>query len=180
VEIKQSTLSKVVVLVAVIVLVLVGGFWAVRMGGLPFLAQPTATPTPTEVPEGRDAAITSAMAFLSMDVTEGREAWIARLCDLSGGEDTNGCAYAQIMAEVYWPSVEQGKVRTGYEAQNAVLVRDFEDGRQVWKVSGVATNLNTGETKNGEFYVAVVRDGDTWRFDHILLPQEVEALEANP
>lgn len=175
-EIKLSTLGKILGVLAVIVLVLGGGWWGVRT----FLTPPTPTPTPTPIPDGRETAVAALTAFLSMDVSEGQDAWVARLCDLAGGEDTNGCAYAHLMAEVYWPNVLRDKKRLGYEAQDAVLVRDFGDGRQVWKVSGTAKDLNTGETKPGEFHVAVVREGDAWRFDHVLLPQEVEALEANP
>ncbi|MGB9800421.1 MAG: hypothetical protein ACPLUL_10040 [Thermanaerothrix sp.] len=175
-EIKLSTLGKILGVVVAVALVLGGGWWGVRT----FLAQPAPTPTPTPIPDGRETAVASVTAFLTMDVTEGQEVWIQRLCDLAGGEDTNGCAYAQIMAEVYWPSVIEGKKRLGYEAQEAVLVRDLGDGRQVWKVSGMVTDLNTGEKRSGDLHVAVAQEGETWRFDHVLLPQEVEALKVNP
>lgn len=163
-EIKLSTLGKILGVLVVIVLVLGGGWWGVRT----FLAQPA--PTPTPIPDGRETAVAALTAFLSMDVSEGQDAWVARLCDLAGGEDTNGCAYAHLMTEVYWPNVLRDKKRLGYEAQEAVLVRDFGDGRQVWKVSGTAEDLNTGETKPGEFHVAMsrkddVREDDIWRWD---------------
>lgn len=165
--IRLSTVKKVLV----VLLVVFAAIAAVRFV-LPMLDTARTEPEPTAVPDGREAAVAGLTALFSVDVTEGEQAWRERFCSLA---TENGCAFAELFTN--WDLVVKNKVRSEYRVQSAELYRDLGD-RQVWMVTGVIRDLNTGEEKGGKIPVLVVREDGEWKFDHFLFDQELQALEA--
>lgn len=171
-EIRTSSLKKGL-WGALAGLVLLGGGWLAYRLGMGGRAEIAPTPTPED---GRAAAIAGASAFLSPDVTAGQEVWQAAVCAVA---TENGCALAETLGGGMWEGVVSGKVRARYEVTSSELYRDLGDGRQVWKLSGTVHDLNDPQQdRSGELHVLTIREGEGWKFDHILFTQEVKALEA--
>lgn len=172
-EIRLATVKKVLAALLVVFVALAVGRAAIT-GGLPWL-KPTPTPEPTRVPDGRDAAMNGLAAFLSIDVTQGKDAWRERFCSLA---TENGCAMAELFIVQNWDTVTvPNKIRTVFEPQDAVLYHDFGDGRQVWDVKGIGRDLNKGTEAETGGKVMVVLDNGVWKFDHPLFQGEIEAIE---
>ncbi len=171
-EIRLSTFKRLAAVLLLIGVLVGGGWYAWRY--LSVQEEPEVAQTP-----GYTLATASVTAYLSPDVTEGRDAWIARLCNFAGGDETNGCAYAQVMAEIIWPGVQRQKARLAFDAQDAALAKDSPT-IQVWRVTGIARNLNTRQEQTATYYVALERRGDAWFFNRVLMDAEAEALEVTP
>jgi len=76
--------------------------------------------------------------------------------------------------------VEKKKQRTACTVQSLELVKTGEqDGTayQVWKVKAEITDLNTRQKSAGEMYAMTVKNGEAWKFNHVLLDFEQKALE---
>jgi len=173
-KIEFSRPSRTFILGAAAVLVLLGAAAAWRSGLLG--GKPAPVPEPTAVPGG-DAARAGVEAFLSVDFSKGRDAWLERLCALT---DEQGCKANTMMAEMMWAGVEKKKQRTACTVQSLELVKTGEqDGTayQVWKVKAEITDLNTQQKSAGEMYAMTVKDGEAWKFNHVLLDFEQKALE---
>jgi hypothetical protein len=166
VEIKLSTIKK-----ALAVLFVVFAAIAAMRFVLPLFNTAQAEVEPTPVPDGREAAVAGLTALFSTDVTTGYDAWLESFCTVS---TENGCAFAQLF--VNWDRVVSQKVRSEYRVQSAELYLDKGD-MQVWKVTGMIHDLNTGQEKGGEIPVLVVKDNGEWKFDHFLFDEELKALE---
>lgn len=164
--IRLSTVKKVLV----VLFVVFAATAAVRFV-LPMLDTAQTEPEPTAVPDGQEAAIAGLTALFSVDVTDGYDAWLKSVCAVS---TENGCAFAELFSN--WDNVVAQKVRSEYRVRSAKLYLDKGD-RQVWMVTGVIRDLNTGEEKGGEIPVLVVRENGEWKFDHFLFEQELQALE---
>lgn len=164
-EIKLSTVKKAFVVLLIVFAAVAAVRFVLPPGGR---AEIVPTPTPDE---GREAAVAGLTALFSVDVTEGEQAWRERFCSLA---TENGCAFAELFTN--WDLVVKNKVRSEYRVQSAELYRDLGD-RQVWMVTGVIRDLNTGEEKGGKIPVLVVREDGKWKFDHFLFDQELQALE---
>lgn len=169
-EIQLSTVKKVLIALLVVFALIAAGRFVLPLLGSQVQAEAERTPTP--VPDGREAAIAGLTSLFSTDVTTGYDAWLESVCAVS---TENGCAFAQLFTN--WDMVVEQKLRTEYRVQSAELYLDRGD-RQVWKVTGVIHNLNTGEEEGGELPVLVVQENGVWKFDHFLFEQELEALEA--
>ncbi|GAP06166.1 hypothetical protein ATHL_01012 [Anaerolinea thermolimosa] len=173
-EIRTSTLKKGL-WGALAVIILLGGGWLAYRAGLGGRVEAAPTPTPDD---GRAAAIAGASAFLSPDVTAGMDAWKQAVCAVA---TENGCALVEVMGEGMWDGVVAGKVRSRYEVTASELYRDLGGGQQVWKLTGTIHDLNDPtQDKSGDLHVLTVKDGEGWKFDHILFTQEVKALDATP
>jgi hypothetical protein len=171
VTIRLSTLRNL----ALALLVLVGIVFAGWKMGL-FQPKPQPVTAETVPDDGKNAAIAGMTALFTIDVTAGKDAWQTAVCSVS---TENGCAFAQMFFGSNWDRVVEQKMRTQYEVTAAELYRDLGNGRQVWKITGTVHNLNDlSQDKSGDGYVLTIKEGDTWKFDHILFNQEVKALEA--
>lgn len=166
--------SRTFILGIVIVLILLGAGAAWRSGL--FAGKPTPAPEPTALP-GEDAVRAGVEAFLTVDFSKGKDAWLESVCAVS---DEKGCQASKVMAEMMWAGVEKKKQRTACTVNSLELVKTGEqDGTayQVWKVQAEITDLNTSQKKAGEMFAMTVKAGEAWKFNHILLDFEQKALE---
>lgn len=173
-EIRLSTVRKIVLTLLVIAGIVFAGWKAYDAGLFPFLSKPQPVTAETAPDTGESAAIAGVTALFTVDVTAGQEAWQNAICSVS---TENGCAFAQLMFG-NWDKVVEQKVRSQYEVTSTELYKDLGDGSQVWKVTGTIHNLNDpSQDKSGEVHVLTVKEGETWKFDHILFEQELKALD---
>lgn len=173
--IRLSTLRNIALALLVLAGIVFAGVKARDAGWLPFLAKPTPVTAETVPDDGKQAAIAGMTALFTIDVTAGKDAWQNAVCSVS---TENGCAFAQMFFG-NWDRVVEQKMRTQYEVTAAELYRDLGNGRQVWKITGTIHNLNDlSQDKSGDGYVLTIKEGDVWKFDHLLFNQEVKALEA--
>lgn len=128
------------------------------------------TPKPAEI-----AAREGAQAFLSTDIEKGQAAWEKSICKVASKE---GCALIkQTISPMLWPSVERGQVRQTCQPIESRLKTDTpaegdNPHTQAWEVTLECTDINSGETSNGEINVLVSEHEQDWQFDLALFTQE--------
>ena len=165
-EIKRTTLDKIInytkfLAIGLIIagaLIVTSSFWLPLIQHDPYL--------------GSDkAAVTGAEAYFSVNVEKGYEAWLKGVCDVS---TKAGCDLTKTLAESsgMWKQVEAQKTTRQVKAQAVAIVDKAKDSTTaaVWKIK-VMENFTD---KQSELFVAVAKEGDTWKFDRLLLKQEAE------
>jgi len=151
-------------------LALTGFSLAPKIAKLPLLAGPTPVGMTAEA-----AARTGAETFFSVDAKLGQEAWLSKVCEIS---TTNGCQLTKkVFAPMMWPSIEQKSLRMSCKVTSAVLGQDIAKenapAAQSWKLTSTCTNLDTGETSNGNTTVFVSETVDAgWKLERIAFDQE--------
>jgi len=139
---------------------------------IPQVISTITTPMPAEV-----AAREGAQAFLSTDVEQGQDAWVANICKVASHE---GCAIIkQSIAPMLWPSVERNQVRQSCQATQAELLTDTPAAgekahSQVWKVTLACLDVKTDTTNTGDVNVLVSEHEQSWKFDLVLFSQEAQ------
>ena len=143
-----------------------------KIAKLPLFAGPTPVGMTAEA-----AARTGAEVFFSVDAKLGQEAWLSKVCEVS---TTNGCQLTtKVFAPMMWPSIEQKGLRMSCKVTSAVLGKDITKenapAAQSWKLTSTCTNLDTGETSNGNTTVFVSETTDAgWKLERIAFDQEPE------
>ena len=123
------------------------------------------------------AARTGTEVFFSVDAKLGQEAWLRKVCKIS---TTNGCQLAKkVFAPMMWPSIEEKSLRMSCKVTSAVLGQEITKenslAAQSWKLTSTCTNLDTGETSNGNTTVFVAETVDAgWKLERIAFDQEPE------
>ncbi len=170
----EVVVKPVHVVMAVLAFVLLAvGFYAVA----PVISAAAKSSGPQEA-----AAREGAMAFLNRDVRQGKQAWIDSVCAVS---TENGCELmSEVFAPLAWPSTEELNqvvvcgIDSAARHMSFTLTQDAESlEAEVWKLSGSCMINDAVAPKSGEVFVAVVKDGDGWKFDHVVFDQELKALE---
>ncbi len=170
-EIKRTTLGKIINyakflaigLIVAGVLYGTSSFWLPLIQHDPYL--------------GSDkAAVIGAEAYFSVNAEKGYETWLKAVCDVS---TKAGCDLTKTLAETsgMWKQVEAQKTNRQVKAQAVAMVDTAKDGTNaaVWKIKVMEAS---GE-KQSELFVAVAKEGDTWKFDRLLLKQEAERYMQN-
>jgi len=129
------------------------------------------------------AARAGAEAFLNRDYRLGHEAWIQAVCTVS---TENGCQLmTKAIAPAAWPAIEQARQVATCQimaAERYLGLKATRDGAaiesQVWKLNGRCV-INGAEARAGDVLVAIVKEEDTWKFDHLVSAQELKELEAS-
>ena len=121
------------------------------------------------------AARAGAEAFLSVDGKASKDAWVAKICQVS---TPTGCKLAnQVYAPMVWPSIQAKGLRFSCKAVTASQVESAKtgDATQLWELNMVCTNLDTGETSS-KVSQALVSGNATagWKFERILFDEEVQ------
>jgi hypothetical protein len=143
-----------------------------KIAKLPLFAGPAQVGMSAEV-----AARTGTEVFFSVNTKLGQEAWLRKVCEIS---TTNGCQLTtKVFAPMMWPSIEQKGLRLSCKVTSAVLGQDLSKKNtlpaQSWKLTATCTNLDTGETSNGNTTVFVSETADAgWKFDRVAFDQEPE------
>ena len=141
-----------------------------KIAKLPLFAGPTPVGMTAEA-----AARTGTETFFSVDAKLGQEAWLSKVCEIS---TTNGCQLTKkVFAPMMWPSIEQKSLRMSCKVTSAVLGQDIAKenapAAQSWKLTSTCTNLDTGETSNGNTTVFVSETADAgWKLERIAFDQE--------
>ncbi len=170
-EIKRTTLDKIVnyakfLAVGLIIAGVLYGtssFWLPLIQHHPYL--------------GSDkAAVIGAEAYFSVNSEQGYETWLKGVCNVS---TKAGCDLTKTLAESsgMWKQVEAQKTNRQVKAQAVAMVDTAIDGTTaaVWKIKV----LEASGDKQSELFVAVAKEGDTWKFDRLLLKQETERYTQN-
>jgi hypothetical protein len=172
-EISISTLKKIGWITLLVILLSVSGFFAYRT----FFPRQE-PPVEPVIANGQEAALQGVQEFLSVDFTNGKQAWIDQVCAVS---TTDGCQAMNNLAGMMWAGIENKKSRMEYTPENVTFIREIagEDGRmlQVFKVTGALVDLNTTRTTSGEMHVIVEQVGNDWSFQRVLFEQEVQLLQ---
>jgi hypothetical protein len=143
-----------------------------KLAKLPLFAGPAPVGMTAEV-----AARTGTEVFFSVDAKLGQEAWLRKVCEIS---TTNGCQLTtKVFAPMMWPSIEQKGLRLSCKVTSAILgqniTKENAPAAQSWKLTSTCTNLDTGETSNGNTTVFVAETADTgWKLDRVAFDQEPE------
>jgi hypothetical protein len=133
-----------------------------------------AGPTPVGL-TAEFAARTGTEVFFSVDAKLGQEAWVNKVCEIS---TTNGCQITKkVFAPMLWSSIEKKGLRMSCKVTSAAQAKEFTQkdapASQSWKLTSTCTNLDTGETSNGN---ATVYVSDTvnagWKLERIAFDQE--------
>lgn len=162
-------------LVALILAIVISvGILAIRMLPLNNGNQPSATIQDDRM--ASDVAVSALEAFFQIDVKEGKEAWLNRLCLLS---TENGCKFISAGSEVLWTKYQEAEVDVSaiVALEEKVAESDIE---QVWKLTIILSAPLPGSNKlQDTAYVVVVKADNIWKFDRFLLKPEIDALLAD-
>ena len=143
-----------------------------KIAKLPIFAGPAPIGMTAEI-----AARTGTEVFFSVDAKLGQEAWLSKVCEIS---TENGCQLAKkVFAPMMWPSIEEKSLRMSCKVTSAVLGKDLTKenapATQSWNLTSTCTNLDTGETSNGNTTVFVSKTADAgWKLERIAFDQEPE------
>lgn len=172
-EISIPTLKKICWITLLVILLSVSGFFAYQT----FSTRHELPIEPVTI-NGQHAALQGVQAFLTVDFTNGKQAWIDQVCAVSTAD---GCQAMNNLAGMMWAGIENKTSRMEYTPENATLIREIagEDGQmlQVFKVTGALVDLNTTRTTSGEMHVIVEQVGNDWSFQRVLFEQEVQLLQ---
>ncbi len=170
-EIKRTTLDKIVNyakflaigLIFAAVLYGTSSFWLPLIQHDPYI--------------GSDkAAVAGAEAYFSVDIEKGYDSWLKGVCEVS---TKAGCDLTKTLAESsgMWKQVESQKTNRQVKAQAVAMVDTAKDGTAaaVWKIKV----MEASGDKQSEVFVAVAKEGDTWKFDRLLLKQEAQRYTQN-
>ena len=133
-----------------------------------------AGPTPVGL-TAEAAARTGAEVFFSVDAKLSQDAWVNKVCEIS---TANGCQLTKkVFAPMMWPSIEEKGLRMSCKVTSAVLGKDLTKknapAAQSWKLTSTCTNLDTGETSDGNATVYVSDTVDAgWKLERIAFDQE--------
>jgi hypothetical protein len=159
-------------LIFVLIAFTAAGIWAIKYADQ-ILPHPTPTP-PVDDNQASEAIVAGVKAFFSVDYTEGKEAWLERLCATS---TQSGCLFATSGSTSLWRRYTEMKTVTTAEATPKTLIRRSEN-EQVWLVTiQLSQPLPGSEKTQDEAYGLAVLENDVWKFDRFLLPQEIDALQ---
>jgi hypothetical protein len=98
-----------------------------------------------------------------------------KVCEIS---TENGCQLTtKVFAPMMWPSIEQKGLRLSCKVTSAVLGKEITKentpASQSWKLTSTCTNLDTGETSDGNTTVFVSETADAgWKLDRVGFDQE--------
>jgi hypothetical protein len=150
-------------------------YWLFGMGGLERIKSLflEVNPPAPKITEDGQAAALGVAAFYSLSASDGVEGWQSRVCAVS---TQSGCEFAINFVAPAFAGLFQAdpSLETTATAVPLELVEDGEDMR-VWRVEVSLDNPWEGFENPQEVYALVVRDGDTWKYERILLSLEVEA-----
>ena len=137
-----------------------------KIAKLPLFAGPTPVGLTAET-----AARAGAEVFFSVDAKLGQEAWTEKVCEIS---TPNGCQMTRkVFAPMLWSSVEKKGLRLSCKVTSAKLAQDISQDAQAWKLTSTCTNLDTGETSNGNTTAFVSETaGAGWKLERIGFDQE--------
>ena len=160
----------VIGLLIFLALALAGFSLVPKVARLPLFVGPTPVGLTAEA-----ADRTGAEVFFSVDAKLGQDAWENKVCEIS---TTNGCQITKkVFAPMLWPSIEKKGLRMSCKATSATLVKEITQenapASQSWKLTSTCTNLDTGETSDGNATVYVSDTVDAgWKLERIAFDQE--------
>lgn len=168
-----------------LLLLFVAGAWAAyatRDSWLPLinpnLAGSAFDRLPPDDRQAAEAAVNGTQAFFNLNSQSGKDAWLAKLCEIS---TQAGCSLYKLGANKLWQSL--GGKPFDIQAQ-AKAIQKVNEGKassrkdaatQVWKVQVQLNQPLPGSDKTSDtaFVLVVVEQGD-WKFERFLTPTEAE------
>ncbi len=118
-----------------------------------------------------EAATIAVERIFSVDYREGKEAWLARICEVSS---IAGCELLASGSDAMWEKFQKEKTVVG-AARYGMKKLGERAGEQVWKVEITLSGSLPGSDKSEDSaYVLLVNQEEGWKFDRFLLPQEIQ------
>ena len=137
------------------------------------IPHPTPTP-PADDTQASAAVVAGVKAFFTVNYAEGKDAWLERFCATS---TQSGCQFAKSGSRSLWRRYTEMKTITTAEVAPKTIIRRSEN-EQVWLVNvQLLQPLPGSEKTQDDAYGLAVRENGRWKFDRILLPQEIDALQ---
>jgi hypothetical protein len=120
--------------------------------------------------------------YLTLDYTKTFEEWAEAVCAIS---TEDGCSYVtEVFGPVFWRSISEGEAQSTCLAEAVRMVKENEDPEnpmQLWKVEIDLQDFPDIDDPHQTMYVIVAQseseDGPVWKFERILLDEEVAALK---
>lgn len=179
----NNFLPKVLVL-----LLLLAGAWAAyttRGSWLPLIDPNLAGSDFDRLPPddrlAAEAAANGAQAFFSFASETGKDAWLAKLCEIA---TPAGCSLYKLGAEKLWQSFGDQSFEIKAQAKAIQKVSEGtasarkNTATQVWEVQIELIQPMPGSEKTSDTaYVLVVVDQGAWKFERFLTPGEAERFD---
>jgi len=168
-----------------VVLLLLAGTWAAystRSSWLPLIDPNQAGSAFDRLPPddrlAAEAAANGAQAFFSFASQSGKDAWLAKLCEIA---TPAGCSLYKLGAEKLWQSFGDQPFEITAQAKAIQKVSQGtasarkNAATQVWEVQVDLSQPIPGSDKTSDTaFVLVVVDQGVWKFERFLTPGEAE------